>query len=311
MVSVIVIGRNEGERLTACLGSIRASMGPLKYELLYIDSRSKDDSIRRALDCGARVFRLTEPETTAGLGRLVGSRLARGEWLLFLDGDMQLCPGFVEKALSLAFRKDCSGVCGIRKDEFIRDGKCVSSVDNVFSCTEERICPEFGGALFVSAAALSACGGWSAEPVACEEAELHARLLAAGCKIAEIPVPMIVHTDTVRERRSLLGVLFSRRRLGDGQALRSAAAKHSAKAYLSFERRKFAFGALDLLCAFALFAGGPGLALISLLQCFQLGFFASRRQLRAFVSQKLFFFAFIPGLLTWRRKDEGFEEVSA
>ena len=46
--------------------------------------------------------------------------------------------------------------------------------------------------------ALNACGGWATDTVACEEAELHARLNAMGCRIAEIPVPMILHTDAVR-----------------------------------------------------------------------------------------------------------------
>ena len=44
-------------------------------------------------------FLLAERQTTAGLGRFVGAKEARGEYLLFLDGDMQLCPGFAEKAL--------------------------------------------------------------------------------------------------------------------------------------------------------------------------------------------------------------------
>ncbi len=311
MLSVIVIGRNEGERLTACLESVRHSLGPLKHELLYIDSRSTDDSIARALRCGARVFRLLEENTTAGLGRLTGARLAKGEWLLFLDGDMRLQPGFVQAALSACFQKGYDGVCGIRTDEYFKDGLRVATADNVFGCTSERRCPEFGGALFISADALVSCGNWSAEPIACEEAELHARLLDDNRLIAELPVPMIIHTDTVRDNRNPVTILFSPRRLGDGQALRSAAAKHKAAAYLRFERRKFVFAALDLICILSLFLGGPGIIAVSLFQCFQIGFFAARHQLRAFVTQKLFFFALIPGLLSWKRRDERYEEVSA
>ncbi|MFQ9807099.1 MAG: hypothetical protein ACLR07_12155 [Christensenellales bacterium] len=40
-----------------------------------------------------------------------------------------------------------------------------------------------------------------------------------GCRIAEIPVPMILHTDAVRDSRSPLSAVFSVRRLGEGQAL--------------------------------------------------------------------------------------------
>ena len=88
MISVIVIGRNEGARLDACMGSIRTALGVLAHEIVYVDSRSADDSLARAHAHGARCFLLEDPDTTAGLGRFVGAREARGEYLLFLDGDM-------------------------------------------------------------------------------------------------------------------------------------------------------------------------------------------------------------------------------
>jgi glycosyltransferase involved in cell wall biosynthesis len=44
-VSVVVIGRNEGERLQRCLDSVHAAHWQnLRYELIYVDSASTDDS---------------------------------------------------------------------------------------------------------------------------------------------------------------------------------------------------------------------------------------------------------------------------
>lgn len=301
MISVIVIGRNEGARIDACMESIRAALGVLSCEILYVDSRSTDDSLARAKAHGARCFLLAEENTTAGLGRYVGTREARGEYLLFLDGDMELQPGFCEQAMMAIASRGYDGVCGIREDVYLRNGAPAGSNPNYFGCTRERLAPEFGGAIFLTAEALRACGGWSPDTIACEEAELHARLTAAGRQVAELPVPMIRHTDAVRDGRGLLGAVFSRRRLGEGQALRCAMAHGRAGAYVHHEREKFLLYALDWMCVILLaLLGVSGLLAACFLQAAQLGRFLARGRGRAFVSQKLFFFAFPAGLLTYR-----------
>lgn len=171
MISVVVIGKNEGERLAACLKSIQTALNVLAHEVVYVDSCSTDQSLQTAKTLGARCFLLAERQTTAGLGRFVGAKEARGEYLLFLDGDMQLCPGFAEKALMAIAAKGYDGVCGIREDVYLRGSEVVGRNENYFGCTQERIAPEFGGALMITREALNACGGWATDTVACEEAE--------------------------------------------------------------------------------------------------------------------------------------------
>lgn len=309
MISVIVIGRNEGPRLSACLKSVLEALRVLSHEVIYVDSCSTDDSLARAKALGARCYLLSERETTAGLGRYVGAREARGDVLLFLDGDMELCPGFCEKALMEMAATGCSGVCGIREDLYWQDGRLIGRDDNYFHCTQRRECPEFGGALMLSAEALSACGNWSTDTVACEEAELHARLRDAGCQITELPVPMIRHNDAVRDNRSLLGTFFSRRRLGEGQALRCAMSIGKGGCYLRHERVKFLLFALDWLSVLLLFFGASGVLASCFVQAAQLGFYAARRRPRAWVSQKLFFFAFPLGLMSYRERSRAYTEI--
>ena len=311
MISVIVIGKNEGDRLADCFQSIEDALKTLQHETIYIDSHSTDDSLRIAASFGAKAFLLDSNETTAGLGRLAGTAQAHGEWLLFLDGDMQLRKGFAEEALKLSFSQGFAAVCGIRDDIYIDETGSHKLINNYFDCRTPRICPEFGGALFIRAEALQKAGGWSGNTVACEEAELHARLLADRQRIAEIPVPMILHTDAVRDTRGLVSTVFSKRRLGEGQALRCALAHHRLFAYLHFERIKYAFFILDALSLIAfivLFLQAlPG---IFLFQFFQIGYFLARGRIRAFVSQKLFFFFLIPGILSYHSLDSGCTEVS-
>lgn len=308
MISAIVIGKNEGERLTCCIDSIHAALGVLAHEIIYVDSRSTDDSLQRAKACGARCFVLAAQKTTAGLGRHVGAKEARGEYLLFLDGDMQLQKGFCEKAMMAMAQRSYDGCTGIRKDIYLRNGEVAGENDNYFGCTAERIAPEFGGALFIKKEALEKAGGWSPDTIACEEAELHARLKAHKLLIAELPVNMIIHTDAVREDRGVLGVVFSRRRLGEGQALRCAMALGQADAYIHHENEKFLLYSIDWMCVIliALLGMWGGLGAL-FFQMAQLGSFLSRRRIRAFVSQKLFFFAFPAGLLSYRVRSRAYE----
>ena len=308
MISAIVIGKNEGARLDACMNSIRSAMGVLAHEIIYVDSRSSDDSVARAKAHGARCYVLSAEKTTAGLGRYVGTKEAKGEYLLFLDGDMQLQKGFCEKAMMAMAMRGYEGCTGIRKDVYLKDGEIVGENDNYFRCTAERIVPEFGGALFIKKDALERAGSWSADTIACEEAELHARLKAHKIQIAELPVNMIVHTDAVREDRGVLGVAFSRRRLGEGQALRCAMAVGQANAYLNHENEKFLLYSIDWMCVILIaLLGVWGLLGALFFQMAQLGNFLSKRRLRAFVSQKLFFFAFPAGLLTYQVRSRAYE----
>lgn len=310
MISVIVIGRNEGSKLDACMESISSSLNLLKHEIIYVDSRSGDDSIARAKAHGARCYLLSDQQTTAGLGRFVGAKEAQGEYLLFLDGDMQLKPGFCEKAMMTLAARDAQGISGIREDIYMKNGEIAGKNENYFGCTHERVCPEFGGAVFLKAEALQKAGGWSPDTIACEEAELHARLRAAGCQVIEIPVPMIRHTDDVRDDRGLMGTIFSRRRLGEGQALRCAMAHGKANAYIHHENEKFLLYSIDWICVILIaLLGIYGFLGALFFQMAQLGKFLAGRRLRAFVSQKLFFFAFPAGLLTYRVRSRDYAAV--
>lgn len=102
MLSFIVIGKNEGWRLEKCLQSVRSVAeqdGIGEWELIYVDSRSTDDSVSRALQAGARVFSIVG-ECNAAIARNIGAKEARGEVLFFIDGDMEILSGFLPKVLN-------------------------------------------------------------------------------------------------------------------------------------------------------------------------------------------------------------------
>lgn len=102
MISFIVIGRNEGERLEKCFKSILDVVEKDeidKWELLYIDSKSSDDSLNIAKGLpNSRVFLITG-ECNAAIARNIGAMEAQGETLFFIDGDMEILPGFLPKVI--------------------------------------------------------------------------------------------------------------------------------------------------------------------------------------------------------------------
>ena len=110
MISVVVIGKNEGERLAACLKSIQTALNVLAHEVVYVDSCSTDQSLQTAKALGARCFLLAERQTTAGLGRFVGAKEARGEYLLFLDSDDFFESELMEHSLN-KIKEDQADVC--------------------------------------------------------------------------------------------------------------------------------------------------------------------------------------------------------
>ena len=100
LVSVVVIGRNEGERLRRCLKSVFAMVRPnFEIEVIYVDSGSADNSVALAKTEGAKTIALTPQRPTAALGRNAGWQAARGSIILFLDGDTVLHPEFVAASL--------------------------------------------------------------------------------------------------------------------------------------------------------------------------------------------------------------------
>lgn len=99
MISIIVVGRNEGWRLTKCLESIEylsRGIPEIAIEILYVDSDSTDDSIERAKEfVSVDIYKLTG-EVNSAIARNVGAENSKGEILFFVDGDMEVEAGFLE-----------------------------------------------------------------------------------------------------------------------------------------------------------------------------------------------------------------------
>jgi len=192
LVSVVVIGRNEGARLTRCLASVRRAAGTTALEVIYVDSASTDDSCTRAVAHGAKVLRVSPVRPCAAIGRNAGWRAARGDFILFLDGDTLLEPGFLAQALAAMGDRRIAAVWGHRRELATQQSWYVRALDLDWVYAP-GIVPFCGGDALMRRGALAACGGFDEGLIAGEEPELCQRLRAAGFLILHLDVPMTLH----------------------------------------------------------------------------------------------------------------------
>ncbi len=106
LLSVVIIGLNEAERIGRCIDSVKAATADIAdTEIVYVDSRSSDRTVSIVLSEGVRVFQLgkTQPPSPAA-GRYVGSLVTQGRFIMFVDGDSVVTPGWIEPAIELMLR---------------------------------------------------------------------------------------------------------------------------------------------------------------------------------------------------------------
>ena len=199
-LGIVVIGRNEGERLRRCL----VSLGELVAATVYVDSGSTDGSVAMARAAGAEVVELDLSITfTAARARNAGFARLRAvlpevELVQFVDGDCELEAGWLQVARdALAQDEGVVAVFGRRREREreaspynrMSDLEWDVPVGEVLSC---------GGDVMMRVLELAAVGGYDETLIAGEEPELCQRLRAHGWRIRRVDAPMTIHDAAMR-----------------------------------------------------------------------------------------------------------------
>ena len=112
-VSILIPAKDEGERIRRCLESAVSQDYP-DVEVIAIDDRSTDCTGRVMDEVAAshptlKVLHITKPPESGWTGKNnalhQGSKLANGQWMLFVDSDMVLEKDAVTATLSVVLRK--------------------------------------------------------------------------------------------------------------------------------------------------------------------------------------------------------------
>jgi serine acetyltransferase/GT2 family glycosyltransferase len=194
-VGIVVIGRNEGERLERCLAAVAKTGCPV----VYVDSGSTDGSVARARAHGAEAIELDRSQPfTAARGRNAGWRRLlevrpEFEFVQFIDGDCELADGWLAAAVRFAKQHaDVAVVCGRRRE--------IDPARNIYHLwtdmewdTPLGEAAHCGGDALIRMAALTSSAGFKEDLIAGEEPELCVRLRTAGWKIWRIDREMTRH----------------------------------------------------------------------------------------------------------------------
>lgn len=214
VLSIVVIGRNEGQRLARCLESVAALRGLSgQKQIIYVDSASTDDSPAIARALGAEVIVLSAENSTAARGRNAGWRRARAPFVLFLDGDTVLHEDFPRLALAaLAHDSTVAAVWGHRRELHPENSlyNRVLDLDWMYAPGDTDYC---GGDVLMRRCALEQVDGFDPTLIAGEEPELCYRLRHCGYLIRHIDSPMTGHDLNITRFRQ-----YWRRALRAGHA---------------------------------------------------------------------------------------------
>ena len=263
-VGMVVIGRNEGNRLRTCLISMVGRAGPV----VYVDSGSTDGSVAMARGLGAEVVELElATPFTAARARNAGFRrlleISPGlACVQFVDGDCEVVDGWLESATNfLQEHAQVAVVCGRRRERYpgrsIYNLLCDLEWDSPLG--ETKAC---GGDALMRIPAFAAARGYRDDLIAGEEPELCVRLRAAGWKIWRLGEEMTLHDAAM----SHLGQWW-KRSMRAGYAFAEGASLHGAppeRHWVRESRSAWLWGAVFPLLALvaATVWGTPGLLLL-------------------------------------------------
>ncbi|WP_136442054.1 glycosyltransferase [Pacificoceanicola onchidii] len=190
-VDVVLIGRNEGARLTACLDSV---VGQAR-QVVYVDSGSTDNSVAEAEARGAKVVKLDMSlPFTAARGRNAGfDALDDPQIVMFIDGDCTLVPGFLATARTHLESNPKLGLVTGWRSEIHRDASIYNQLCDWEWHRPAGLIDACGGDMMVRAQAWKAVGGMNPEVIAAEDDEFCTRLRKAGWLLERIPQDMTRH----------------------------------------------------------------------------------------------------------------------
>jgi GT2 family glycosyltransferase len=198
-IGVVIIGRNEGQRLINCLNSVN----PKNNAVVYIDSNSSDSSVENARIAGADVINLDMSKPfSAARARNTGwkfllTRYPDIEFIQFIDGDCELQDTWLEQAHNfLIEHTQYAIVCGRRKERYPN-----ASLYNQF-CDDEWNTPvgdalACGGDALIRAQCLTEVDGYKDFFVAGEEPEMCYRLRQKSWQIYRLDEDMTLHDANI------------------------------------------------------------------------------------------------------------------
>jgi glycosyltransferase involved in cell wall biosynthesis len=211
-LSIVIITRNEANNIARGVESaLRAVRHQTDAEILLVDSASTDATVEIARQYPISIVRLpADWFLSVGAGRLIGMQYTRGEFVLHMDGDMELDPDWVDHSLAYMREHDDAGaVGGYYRNILMLDGQIIGEQDvHHEPGSRNREVRYVGGAALYRRKAIEAMGGFQPYIRGEEGVYMSLGIRHAGYKVVQLPYLMSKHYCVPPQ-----SMAYSRRRL--------------------------------------------------------------------------------------------------
>ncbi|MRT14822.1 glycosyltransferase [Enterobacteriaceae bacterium RIT711] len=197
-ITVSIKTLNEAECIEKTIDSIQQQIADYPHKIIVADSLSTDNTQQLASAKGVTVVSLTQPaDRCCGVGHQLGYLYSEGEYLLLMDGDMELEKGFIDSAVTfLETHPEYAGVAGTVEMDDAANYEFKSRKQRLHEIYPIGDCDHLGGGGLYRRVAIEKIGYLTNRNLhAFEEAELGMRLLHAGYKLHRLDVPYFSHTS--------------------------------------------------------------------------------------------------------------------
>ncbi|MFQ5821146.1 MAG: glycosyltransferase [Candidatus Heimdallarchaeota archaeon] len=188
LVSVIIPTKNSEATIKKCLESIKNQTYP-NIEIIVVDSFSRDKTKKIAENYGARLIEINAKRSEA---RNIGAERARGEFIFFIDSDMELDCNVIEECV----KKVREGYDAVISPEIsVGEGfwaRC-KALEKLCYVGDDLI----EGSRFFERAVFEAVNGYDPWLEAGEDWDLHKRIKEGGFEIARIKACIKHHDEQI------------------------------------------------------------------------------------------------------------------
>ncbi|MEM1582869.1 MAG: glycosyltransferase [Candidatus Bathyarchaeia archaeon] len=194
LVSIIIPTFNSGKTIELCLKSITEQTYK-NIETIIVDNYSSDNTVEKAKQYNAKIIIRRLERSPA---RNLGAEEAKGEYLLFIDSDMELTPKVVEECVSNAIN-------GF--DALVIPEEPVSGKGFLSECRRiEKQLHHYSDALFelprfFRKHVFQRIGGYDERLIFGEDVDLYLRIKNSGLKIGKIRSEIKHHEGNLSLRK--------------------------------------------------------------------------------------------------------------
>lgn len=223
-LSVVLISKNQAWNIARLIESVLAETAWLEScDIILVDSASTDETVEIASRYPIRIIQLSDEQFLCpAAGRFVGYQYVSGKYVLFIDGDNELYPKWLNIAIEILEENEeiagITGDCVVLPEDATVEQKpdLLQSASTLFHLVNHT-----GGESLYRRAVLDAVGSFNPFLYSDEEPELALRIRHAGYVLAMTQHPVsydytpeegLISTTLKRWRRNLY--------LGAGQNLR-------------------------------------------------------------------------------------------